>query len=209
MFSAMNISLSKTALFFPLCDALSVLMFVVFFREERQLLLSFHLLAGVAICFAGMWLCSFRKNNNKSRVDRKWILFVAGMVAIFALGSFSIKIFSLQLGLGTFLANYFGGNFLGSALILLLEKQKPLPMPKVILTYGVGMAVAHWLATAAIAWTYVLGGPAGIVLPLRGIFVTAIPILFGWWFLEERRNLSMTEKWGFAVCALGGALVLM
>jgi drug/metabolite transporter (DMT)-like permease len=211
MWRAFDFSLSRTALFFPLHDALSVFMVLIFLPVERKIW-SIQLTTGVGLCFLAMWLCQPAKDKSgnsakKEVLGGKWLFFTLAMVIIFTMTNFFARSYSM-IPMGTFLLSFFGGNILGIIPILLLERQSFLNPPKIVLTLGSVMSLAHWAATVAIVWTYKLGGPASLVLPLRGVCITAIPALFGWFVLKEGKSFSKKELFGVLLGSAGAALIL-
>lgn len=206
---AFEISLSRSVLFLPLMEVWAVLLAILFLREGN--LWNFQLILGAGLCFMAMWLFRLPKNNNgkKSSLDKKWLFYTLGMVMIFGTASFLLKVFSYTVNRETFLMAWYGGAFLGSIPILMLEKQNPLKVSKKTLMIVLPLSLAIIGSLFALYWTYQLGGPISLVSPLKGVLVTTIPIVIGWFLFKEKKTLSKAEKLGFLAGMAGIILILL
>lgn len=206
---AFEISLSRSILFLPLMEVWAVLLAIVFLKEGN--LWNFQLLLGAGLCFIAMWLFRLPKKNGEeiSSLDKKWLFFTLGMVLIFGTASFLLKVFSYTVNRETFLMAWYSGALLGTFPILKLEKQNPLTVSKKTLMIVLPLSLAIIGSLFALYWTYQLGGPVSLVSPLKGVLVTTIPILVGWFLFKEKKTLSQAEKLGFLAGVAGIILILL
>lgn len=207
---ASGLSLSKTVLFFPLMEVVTIVLAVTFVGEA--ILWNPQLILGAGLCFLAMWL--FRlpaKSGSKTKeiLGGQWLLFTLGMVVIFGLAGFLVKFFSFQIARETFLMGWYVGAFLAAIPILGLEKQNPIRVSRKTILIVLPVSLAILGALFALYWTYQLGGPVSLVLPVRGIAITIIPVLLGWFIFKERKGLTSHEWLGFLTGVAGAVLVLL
>lgn len=208
---ASGLSLSKTALFFPLMEVVTIILALVFLGEI--VLWTPQLIVGAGFCFVAMWLFKLPKKNAsetaKEILSAKWLFFALTMVLTFGIAGFLLKVFSFTVARETFLMAWYGGALIGALPILAIERQNPLKVgSKTILTV-LPVAIAILAALFFLYWTYQLGGPISLVLPVRGFGITLIPVLLGWWLFKERKELSTREWLGFIAGIIGSILVLL
>lgn len=218
-----EISLSKTALFFPLMEIVTIVLAVIFLKEGT--LWNFQLIAGALLCFAAMWLFLLPKEKTTGQIEtiangirhislptainKKWFLSTLIMILIFGVAGFLVKLFSLQISKGTFILGWNIGTFMGSLLILALRREGPIRISKKDILLLLPLSLALVGSMVALFWIYQLKGQVSLVLPLRGLGITAIPVLAGWLFLKERERLSKMEKLGFLAGVAGAVLILL
>ena len=205
---ALEISMSKTVLFFPLMDIVSIGLAIFFLREID--LWNFQMTLGVILCFSAIWLFQSSKNISKRKeiLNKKWLFFTLGAVIIFGIAMFLVKISSFTIPNEIFLLGWYGGAFLASLPLLALEKQKLIKIPKKMLCSLFLLAVTTVGALFALYLTFQLEGPVSLVLPLRGVFITIIPVLKGWIIFKERKELSRKEILAFLFGIIGILLIL-
>jgi len=207
---AFGVSLGKTSLFLPLMEVWTIILALLFLEEAP--LWNIQLILGIGLCFAAMWL--FRISGQKEEKNipvRKWFLFTVGTVVIFGTTTFLLKVFSFTILRETFLAGFYLGSLLGSLPILYLEKQSPLHTQfskKTFLTI-LALAILIMGATLALYWTYQLGGPISLVQPVKGMFISLIPVILGWFIFKERKGLTKKEWLAFFLGIIGAILVLL
>jgi hypothetical protein len=78
---ASGLSLSKTTLFFPLMEIITIALALIFLGEKT--FWNAKLIIGAGFCFLAIGLLRLPKNNRKEEIGRKWFLFVLGMLLIF------------------------------------------------------------------------------------------------------------------------------
>lgn len=206
---ASALSLSKTALFFPLMEVVTIALALAFLDEI--VLWNPQLIIGAGLCFLAMWLFKLPKKSDKTKnetLSAKWLLFTLLMISIFGVAGFLLKVFSFTIPRETFLMGWYGGAFIGALPILTLEKQNPRAVTAKTILIVLPVAVAILAALFFLYYTYQLGGPVSLVLPIRGFGITLIPVLIGWWLFHEREELSRREWIGFLTGAVGAVLIL-
>jgi len=206
---AYSLSLSKTALFFPLMEALTIALAITFLEEAD--LWNNQLIFGAMLCFAAMWLFRLPNSEGKDKeiLSGKWLSSTILMVLIFGLVGFLVKLFSFQIPMETFLTGWYVGALVGAIPILALEKQNPFLVSKKTILIIMPVSITIIGALFALYWTYQLGGPVAVVLPIRGLAITAIPALLGLFVFKERKELSKREWLGFAIGVVGVILILL
>lgn len=208
---ASALSLSKTALFFPLMEVVTIVLALMFLGEI--ILWSPQLIVGAGLCFLAMWLFRIPKKTDngaeKETLSAKWLFFALLMILIFGVAGFLLKVFAFTIPRETFLMAWYGGAFIGAWPILALEKQDPRRVTTGTILIVLPVAIAILGALFFLYYTYQLGGPVSLILPIRGFGITLIPVLIGWWLFHERQRLSFREWTGFATGAVGAILVLL
>lgn len=206
---ASGLSLSKTALFFPLMEVVTIVLAIAFLGEA--VLWNNQLIFGAILCFAAMWLFRLPKNkgDEKETLSGKWLSATVLMVLIFGVAGFLIKVFSSQVSTETFLLGWYVGGLIATLPVLAIEKQNPLIVSRRTILTVLPLSLTIIGALFAIFWTYQLGGPVAMVLPIRGMAITAIPALLGLIVFKERKELSGREWLGFAIGIIGVILVLL
>ena len=204
-----GLSLSKTALFFPLMEIVTITLAIIFLGEKN--LWSITLICAVVICFSTMLYFRFPKNKGNGKEgneSKQWFAYAIAMVLIFGAAGFFIKFFSNKVPTETFLMGFYVGSFIGSLPLLAAEKQNPFKVRKKTIIWTLPIAAAIVSAVFILFWTYQLGGPVSFVIPIRGIGITLIPIFTGWFFLKERRNLSAHDWLVFLIGIMAVILIL-
>ncbi len=208
---ASGLSLSKTVLFFPLMEVMTIVLAIIFIEES--IFWNPQLILGAGLCFLAMWFFRLPKGKGKNTtseiLSRKWLFFTLAMVVIFGVAGFLVKFFSFQIASETFLMGWYIGALLGSLPMLGLEKQNPIHTSKRTILVVLPVSLTILGALFALYWTYQLGGPVSFVLPVRGLAITIIPVLSGWFIFKERKRISRREWLGFLAGIAGAVLVLL
>jgi drug/metabolite transporter (DMT)-like permease len=206
---ALEISLSKTALFFPLIEMISISLAVIFLGET--IIWTPQIFIGIVLCFLAIFLFQIPKNSKKAKAinSKKWLIFVLTMIAIYGVDSFFVKAFSSNIARGTFLVGWYSGSLLGSLPLLFLEKQRQLLIAKKMILFLLFLSITVFGTLFLSYLTFQLGGPLSIVQPLRRFFTVIMPIFFGWLVFKERERLSKQEEFGFFAGITGVFLVLL
>lgn len=208
---AFGLSLSKTVLFLPFMEIVTIFLAVTLLNESG--LWNFQMGLGVALCFLAVWLFTWPKKEEekeKSLNRKKWLFFTAGMIIIMGTAGFLVKLFSASIPRGTFLMGWYIGAFMGTLPLLGIQKANPfrgIPKNTIFICFALGLAILG--ALFALYWTYQLGGPVSIVLPFREIFLIIIPVFLGWFVFKERKGLSKREWLGFLAGIAGIILILL
>ena len=204
-----GLSLSKTALFFPLMEIVTIVLAVIFLGEKT--FWTIPLICGIVICFSTMLYFRFpkEKEDKEKKVESsKWFTYAIAMVLIFGAAGFFIKFFSDKVPTETFLMGFYVGAFLGSFPLLIAEKQNPLNAPRKTILWTLPVAATITSAVFIIFWTYQLGGPVSFVIPVRGLSITLIPVLAGWFFFKERKGLTIHDGLVFLTGIMAVILIL-
>jgi len=208
MWRAFELNLSKSVLFFPLMEIVSIILAVIFLSEAS--LWNLQLIFGVILCFLAMGL--FRSVTNKSVtkevLNKKWFVFVLLMVLMLGIAGFLVKLFSYTVSRETFVMGFYMGSFLGSVSLLIIEKQNPLQVTKKMILPIVPLCIMVMSALLAFFWVYQLGGSVSLVQPLRGLAITIFPVLIGWFIFKERKELHKREWLGF-LCGTAGTILIL
>lgn len=207
---ASELSLSKTALFFPLIQIIPITLAIIFLGEAN--LWNLKLISGVGLSFLAIWIFQAsggEKNKRKEILNKKWFFFTGFMIIIFGLTDFLAKLFSFTLPREVFLMGWYNGAFLSSLVILALEKQKIVKIPLKTIFLILFLSISISATVFFLYWTYQLGGQIGLVVPLRYLFITLIPVTLGWFIFKERKGLSKIEWLGFLTGIAGAALILL
>ena len=206
---AIEISLSKTVLFLPLIEMISISLAVIFLGEA--IIWTPQIFLGIAFCFLAIFLFHIPKNRNKAQTvnGKKWLIFVLTMIAIYGVDSFFVKAFSFNIARGTFLVGWYSGSLLGSLPLLFLEKQRQLLIAKKMILFLSLLGITVFGTLSLSYLTFQLGGPLSMVQPLRRFFTVIMPVFFGWLVFKERDGLSKQEGFGFFAGIVGVLLVLL
>lgn len=211
---ASGLSLSKTVLFFPLMEVITIVLAVTFMSEA--VLWNPQLIIGAGLCFVAMWLFRIAqkereeaKGQNLTTYSQKnWFVFALGMVLIQGTAGFLVKVFALRRGSGSFFSGWYGGSLVGALPILLLEKSNPRRLTRANLAIVLPLSLATFGAMFFLYTAYE-SGPVSLVLPIRGLCITVIPALIGWFALKEIKGLFKKEWLGFLAGVAGVILVLL
>jgi hypothetical protein len=209
---AVGLSLSKTTLFFPLMEITTIFLALIFIGEF--ILWTPQLIFGVLFCFLAMYLFripmkSRDKEQTRNPLKGKWFLYVVLMILIIGIAGFLLKFFSFTVARGAFIMSWYSGAFLGSLLILFLEKANPLKISKKTVFAIFPASLTIWGSLLALYWTYQLGGPVSFVLPVRGLAITLIPAFIGWQKFKEGKSFTKREIFGFIIGTTGAVMVLL
>lgn len=207
---AQGISESKTPLFFPLFDVGDVILAMIFLGETK--LWNSQLTIGALLCFSALWLLKIgAKGKKEENLTLKWLLFVFLMILVFATDGFAVKVFASEypVSRSTLLVGFYVGSFIGTFPLLKLKRQKITKIPIKTGLQISTVSVTIMIAIVLLFWTYQLGGPISLVLPVRAIGITIVPALFGLFIVGERKGLTKKEWLGFLLGAIGGILVIL
>lgn len=209
-------SLSKTILFLPLMDVVTITLAVLLLAEIA--LWNFQLIVGVILCFLGLWMFKFAEKLKQDRetnvaimpAGKNWFLFTISMILIFGTAGFLVKFFSSSVPRESFVAGWYLGAFLATPFMLALEKAHPfkeISKRTVLYCFAVGAAILGNLFI--LYWAYQLGGPVSMMLPIKGVVGTVIPVLAGLFLFKERNKLSRLEWLAFVPATIGAILIVL
>ena len=199
-------SLSQTTLFLPLVDIVAVILALIILREAKTL--NPLEIVGIALCFVSMGI--FKSSYAaKNKTQSRWLYYIFVIVIIGGVSTFLLKIFSSTVSHQTFLASWYGGSFLGSIFLMITLKENPLSLElkNVFVIFPLSICVVG--ALLALYRVFELGGSVSVVLPLKNIFGTIIPIFIGWFFFHENKKFVIEEYIAFALGILGIIFILI
>ena len=124
---AFKLSLSKTTLFLPLANVLTIFLAVIFLDETAEW--NFKWALGIVLCFFAIFLFLDRAKMQKENYTKEWLFYLLGTLIIFGTAVFLMKVFSSDTPRTQFLIYWYIGAFLGSLPILFLERQNPFKFP--------------------------------------------------------------------------------
>lgn len=207
MWRAMAASLAKTALFLPMIGVVPIILAVVILNEIA--LWNVTLTIGIAACFIAAWLFSTRSRDKDDARDSKWLVWVVGMILAQGVASFSVKWFSTEITLSSFLLAWYSFSFVGSIILLFIERATPFKLGPLNLAAIFGVSLSIVVALALLNRTYEMGGPVSIIQSVYGLTTTMLAILAGLLFFKEAKTLTRRDGVGFVLGLLGVVLVLL
>jgi len=205
---ASALSLSRTSLFFPLSGATAIVMAAFFLKEYSMW--SASLIVGMILCLAALF--SFRITTaipaKDEKITAKWMFFVLAMVLVFGTASFLMKYFSLSIPTEQFLLGWYGGAFMGSAIVVGIGKKNvEISANEAMVIAPVSVAIMG--ALAALYWTYQLGGAVSQVVPLQQIGIATIPVAIGMFVFGEKKKFSKMQIFSYLIALTGVILILL
>ncbi len=206
---ALGENMGKTVLFYPLMDVWTIGLTVIFLGEFE--LWNYQLAVGAILCFTAIWLFQFSssKEMEKGKTNKVWLFSVIGLVIMTGLTTFLAKAYSSTISRETFLMGFYLGSFVSTLVLLRLERVNPVQkISKKTILLCLVVAGAIFGATGTLYWTFQMEGPVSLVLPVRGLAITLIPLLVGWLVFKER-GLSRLGKLGFVMGIAGAVLILL
>ncbi len=201
---AIKLNMSKTSLFLPLADVLTIILAGFLLGESNQWGLKF--LTGALLCFSAVFL--FQNWKKKEEEQKKWLFFILLMVVIFGTAAFLMKVFSFNIPKQEFLTYWYTGAFFGSLIIFIFTKKDSAEKTGKLffLIPLLGLAVLGQLATYY--WAFELAA-ASQVVPVRSAAITFLPVLAGWFIFKERKGLSKKEVLAFLIGIIGALLIIL
>lgn len=204
---AIRHSLSKTNLFLPLADVLTVLLAAVILNEFERW--SWELGLGVGLCIFALFLFSTTSDKESTGQDAKekkrWLFFITAAILIFGTSVFLMKYFEF-IPWRNFLVFWYAGATLGAGSICALERNPFIFRKLMLLIPFAAIFVAGNVATQK--WALELG-MASEVVPFRSVGVYLLPILIGWLVFKERRGLKRKEWLAFLIGIAGALLIIL
>jgi len=207
---AQGLSESKTPLFFPLCDIGDIVLAMIFLKELK--FWNIQLVLGAGLCFLALWLFKIgAKGEKDEKLTSEWLFFVILMILVFTTDGFAVKVLASEYSVSrsTFLVGFYVGSFIGTFPLLKLRKQKITKIPiKTVLKIST-VSIIIMTSISLEFWTYQLGGPISLVLPIKAIGISIVPTLLALFVFGEKKDLTKKEWLGFLAGAIGGILVVL
>ncbi|HLD09432.1 MAG TPA: hypothetical protein VJB68_05245 [Methylophilaceae bacterium] len=203
---AYSFSLSRTSMLLPLVPLWAALLASALL-SEAALYQETYLAVGIVLLHGAAFLLAWQRSPEASTsLDKSWLMFTLGMLAIQGSATLLVKVFADRVQHGLFLPYWYLGAFLGSMILLLFQgdwiKLPPWGLRRIALssaTMAGSMAAAFWAFQLA---------PAGLVLPLQSFGSALLPMALGWLVFREAQRLNRYQWTGFAVGAAGFIAVL-
>ncbi len=130
------------------------------------------------------------------------------MVLILGIAAFMMKFFSFNISTTTFVSYWYPGAFLGSLPILWLERKNKIKLFQKGV-WRVPLASFGILGSlVTLYWTFQLA-PAGVVLPIKTLGFTLLPIIIGLLIFKEKKKLTKNQILGFILGIIGVVLVVI
>ncbi|MFH1822648.1 MAG: EamA family transporter [Patescibacteria group bacterium] len=209
---AIDISLSKTALFTQADDIIAILLGFLFLNEIK--FLKPELIFGLIICFGAASLLIFQSYKAKStnlhgENNFKLILWVAGFSLIYGIAAFLMRYFAITgITFSTFLTSWYTGSFLGALIILSFagknEAGKKLNLKSISGVFILSLVI--WLSMLLGYWTVKLV-PITVFQPIFLVSELILPALLGLYIFKERKKLTFLEKIAFLLGLFGILLI--
>lgn len=205
---AMRVSLTKTSALKQFEHIIAIVLAFVFLGEYR-LLFQPRVALGLVLCLLSAWL--FATVREESKVFKNLVLLSSVLkysllwgVAIFAMRFVALE----RLPVVNYLFAWYGPSFFTVLVIFAFQKngQLGLRVPKQESRWALLAGISIWLAQFA-AYRAKQLAPVTVSQPLVMVADMLIPGLFGWYFFQEGRQFSRTEKFA-ALVGLAGGVVL-
>lgn len=231
---AVDINLSKTALFTQADDIITVSLGYIILGEAKYL--NSTLAMGVALCFitsTAIVMSKYKTADKKGgNVNAKLIGWIAVYSVIWGVAVFTMRYFALNgVSFSTFLTAWYSGSYIGSLLILFLPQLavKIATALKLKSAQNLDLAVKKEIGekltktgaksvlvlSLAIWFSMFFGYHATKLAPLtvsQPIFLASemiLPALIGLWIFKELKELNMIERIAFPVGIIGGLIIGM
>jgi len=212
---AIGFSLSRTSLFNPLSYGLAMILAGIFLGEFSQW--NLRLITGIVLCFSAVFLftASSKRIVEKEEVEddpKKWLIFVLGAVIIFGMVIFLMKVFSSSIPRGQFLIYWYNGAFLGSLLLIKLDKQKEkkkfFKHPKLSIMFVpiLSLLILGNLATQYWAFELTL---ASQVLPFISVGTVFLPVLLSCYLFGDEWKFMKKAKLASVIAVIGALLIIL
>lgn len=215
---AMDISMSKSALFTPGGDLWAMFLGFVFLRESKHL--NLWLWVGLALALSSVVLFSFVKvkqtwhNGKATEVKKKerWIWICLGLaVMIWGTSAMFTRYMVVSLmSPWTYMAAWYGGSLIGSFAVFALagKKEAGEPLGRRQILWILPRSAAMWASLTLGSWTLKYA-PITVVQPIFMVSSIVFSAIIGLWVFKEVKQLSTMEKIATAVGVIGGVVIAL
>jgi hypothetical protein len=212
---AIDISLSKNALF-TFWDDIIAMGLSYFILNEGKCLTS-ETYAGITLSLGSVILFSlhsYRRNKqDKQATPPRFFLYVGFYSLVWGIATFLMRYFGVAgVSAASFLVPWYLGAFIASLVLLsLTASSQNRTTVKVVLSvrdisWMFALALCVFISLALGYTAYQLA-PQNIVQPFFLVGEMILPALIGLFIFSERRGFDKTEKFSFALGALGGIII--
>ncbi len=205
---AVDINLSKTALFTQ-ADDLIALSLGYLFLGETKFLSSHGILIGIALCFCGATVFSLSRKSEKQQDGIRLMIWIGIYSVVWGVATFAIRCFAIGgVSIGKFTFAWYAGSFLGSFLLIKAagKTEKGAKLSKEAVRNVAVFSIFIW-SSMLLAYQAFKMAPITVVQPIFQVTEMVFPAIIGLWFFREAKNLGLKEKLIFAV-GLTGTMIL-
>lgn len=209
--TAFRVNMSRTALFLPLVSLVSAALFCIFLGEYQNLrpvaLLGFCLhLAAIYLFYLG----KTKHRPKEAKTFRNWMWLTVTLIAANSLIYFFLKIASVNVFSTYFLVSWYSGMLLFSFSAFVVGREPKKEEVKEFnrtwfLVPVVSLLTVLYLASQYWAFQKNPGINATAFTALDSAFT---PVVVGWLFAGEGKNLSKTEIAGF-LCGIAAVMLIV
>ncbi|MBI4138606.1 hypothetical protein HY479_00455 [Candidatus Uhrbacteria bacterium] len=210
---AVDMSLSKTALFTFMDDVIPITLGIVLLGENKIITPALGL--GVVLCVGAVIVNTVMDSREKPAEEGKtgWRIFLwIGIYSvIWGVAHFLFRVFALNgVSLPTFLVGWYGGAFLGSFAVLHLMGEKEAG-PTLTRRGIAGVAILTTTAFSSLALAYWANqnAPLAVTQPIFQVSEMILPTLIGLLYFKEAKHLDGKRKLLFAVAFIGSLVVAL
>lgn len=200
---AIKIHLSKTALYDPLSEVITISLAAIFLSEFKAW--NFPLILGMALSFFSFYLFYLKKVGE----FKEWTICTIGMFVISGIVTFLMKVFAsvVKMPNNEFLSFWYGGAFLATFPLLYLEKQKLFSYPGKIIFITPLLALAIIGNLLTIYWVFELT-EVSRTMPIRLVGELIVPVSIGLFLFKEREGLNRVEALAFLIGIVGALSII-
>lgn len=215
---AVDISLSKTALFGPGGDVWAMFLGFVFLHESKHL--NPLLWVGLALALGAVILFSISKakqarEDDKIRAANKkerwiWVCLAIGIM-IWGTSAFLTRYLVVEImSPWTFMAAWYGGSVIGSFAVFALagKKEAGEPLGRRQILWVLSRSTVMWISMVLSSWTLKYA-PITVVQPIFVVSGIVFSTILGLWVFKEVKQLSALEKIATAVGVIGGVVIAL
>lgn len=200
---AIKIHLSKTTLYDPLSEVITISLATIFLSEFKAW--NFSLVLGMALSFSSFYLFYLKRVSE----FKEWTVCTIGMFVITGIVTFLMKVFAsvVKMPNNEFLSFWYSGALLATFPLLCLEKQKLFSYPGKIIFITPLLALTIIGNLLTLYWVFELT-EVSRTMPIRLVGELIVPVSVGLFLFKERKGLSRVEILAFLI-AIAGALSII
>ena len=208
---AVDLSLSKTAMFTQADDIITILMGMIFLHEYNLLNLGSYFGLAVIIV-AAIILAVARKRHHGSNLSL--IGYVAGYSLIWGVAIFFVRVFALrEMPASIFVLGWYGGSWLGMMALNLIggllshrsdffRRETQSESSPTQFFWLVVLSLLVWVSMA-LSFKVLEIAPLAVSQPIFFITEAIFPALIGFYLFHEIKQINARERRAFALGALG------
>lgn len=215
---AVDISLSKSALFGPGGDVWAMFLGFVFLHESKHLnpllWVGLVLALGAVILFFVSKAKQARQDDKIRVVNKKerwiWIGLAIG-VMIWGTSAFLTRYLVVEImSPWTFMMAWYGGSVIGSFAVFALagKKEAGEPLGRRQILWIFPRSAVMWISFVLSGWTLKYA-PITVVQPIFVVSGIVLSTILGLWVFKEVKQLSTLEKIATAIGVIGGVVIAL